>query len=373
MRNSLYRILNLIRKEFLALLKSPLGRVILFVPAVMQSLVFGYAATYDLNDVPYAVLDQDRSSVSRDLVAMIEGNGIFRRVAELSGVAEISGVVDRREALVVVHIPQNFTRRLSAGDAVAVQVVLDGRNSNTAGIATGYIGAIIERFNAQWRREHGGPAQAPLSIETRAWYNPTLETRWHMIPSLIAALSLLQTLLLSALSVVGERESGTFDQLLVTPLRPGEIMVGKALPAVMIGLTQATLIMLIAIFWFGIPMQGSLVTLYTGLAVFTTAGVGFGLLLSAYAATMQQAMLYAFVFLMPMMLLSGLTSPVSNMPLVVQYLTMFNPLRYAIELVQRVYLEGAGLAIVVSDIVPLLLIAGVTLPTAAWLFRHRLT
>ncbi len=183
---------------------------------------------------------------------------------------------------------------------------------------------------------------------------------------------MLQTLLLTALSVAREREQGTFDQLLVTPMSPLEIMIGKALPPVLVGLAQSTLILLVALFWFGIPMAGSLATLYTGLVFFTVASVGIGLSISAVSANMQQAMLYTFVLLMPMMLLSGLTTPVRNMPHVLQVITMANPLRFAIDLVQRVYLEGVGLATVWHNLIPLSIIALVTLPLAAWLFRHRL-
>jgi ABC-2 type transport system permease protein len=211
-----------------------------------------------------------------------------------------------------------------------------------------------------------------LTLETRAWFNPNLETRWNFMPALIATLSMLQTLLLTALSVAREREQGTFDQLLVTPLSPTEIMIGKAIPPMLIGLVQSTLVLLVTRFWFHIPMAGSLLTLYAGLAAFIIAGVGIGLSISALAANMQQAELYTFVLLMPMMLLSGLTTPVASMPRALQIATLVNPIRFGIDLVRRVYLEGASLATVLPDLVPLLLIAAVTLPTAAWLFRHRL-
>jgi ABC-2 type transport system permease protein len=209
-------------------------------------------------------------------------------------------------------------------------------------------------------------------VESRAWFNPNLETRWNLLPGMIAALSMLQTLLLTALSVAREREQGTFDQLLVTPMSPLEIMIGKALPPVLVGLVQSSLILLVALFWFGIPMAGSLVTLYTGLLFFTVASVGIGLSISAVSANMQQAMLYAFVLLMPLMLLSGLTTPVRNMPHALQVATLANPLRFAIDLVQRVYLEGVGLGTVWHNLIPLAVIAAITLPLAAWLFRNRL-
>lgn len=371
MNAQLYRIIILIRKELIAVLKDPRSRIVLFLPIVLQSLLFGYAATFDLNEVPYALLDRDRSAASSDLIARMDGTGVFRRVADLTNALQIDAVISRKQAILTIHIPDDFERSLQSAGAATVQVITDGRNSNTAGIATAYVASVIDAFNRNWRLEHG-TGDAPLKIETRAWYNPNLETRWNMIPSLIAALSMLQTLMLTALSVAREREQGTFDQLLVTPLRPREIMYGKAIPSILIGLTQSTIILLVARLWFGIPFQGSLLTLYLALLLFTTASVGIGLALSAFSATMQQAMLYTFVILMPMMLLSGLTSAISNMPTAMQYVTLANPLRYAIEMVQRIYLEGAGIHWLYNDMWPLILIAAVTLPTASWLFRHRL-
>jgi ABC-2 type transport system permease protein len=194
-----------------------------------------------------------------------------------------------------------------------------------------------------------------------------------MMPALIAALSMLQTLLIAALSVAREREQGTFDQLLVTPLTPMQILVGKALPAIAIGLLQSTIIFLVIRFWFQIPMNGSVWLLYLGLFTFTGAAVGVGLSISALSLNMQQAMLYTFLLIMPMMLLSGLLTPVSNMPKVLQIATYINPLRFGMSIVRRVYLEGAGLADVALDFIPLLALAAVTLPLATWLFRNRLS
>lgn len=367
----LRRLLNLGRKEFLAVLKDPSTRVILFVPVLLQSLLFGYAATYDLADVPYAVLDQSHSRAGDEFIARLESTGVFHRVATLNSQTGIASVIDRQQALLVIQIGPRFEQQLMEGSNAPLQLILDGRNSNTAGSAAAYVGAVVADFNAEWQRLHGGPPAA-LRIESRAWFTPNLETRWSVMPGLIASLSMLQTLLLTALSVAREREQGTFDQLLVTPLSPTEIMIGKALPPVIIGLTQSTIILLVTLFWFGIPMAGSLLTMYIGLLVFTVSSVGIGLSISALAANMQQAMLYAFVLIMPLMLLSGLTTPVSNMPPLMQTLTLANPLRFAIDLVQRVYLEGAGLANVFPNLIPMAIIAAVTLPLAAWLFRNRL-
>ncbi len=371
MNATLHRIAILIRKELIAILKDPRSRLVLVVPVIMQSLLFGYAATFDLNEVPYALLDTDRSNASTRLMATIDGSGVFKRVANLTNASQIGETIGKKRAILVIQVPANFERDILSGRGGVLQVIADGRNTNTGNVAASYVAAAVDRFNTQWNELRGGPTPA-LTIQTRAWYNPNMETRWAMIPSLVGALSMLQVLMLSALSVAREREQGTFDQLLVTPLRPTEIMIGKAVPPILIGLTQSSIIFLVARFWFGIPFQGSLFTLYSGLLLFTTAAVGIGLALSAFSKTMQQAMLYTFVLLMPMMLLSGLTSAISNMPPAMQYLTYVNPLRYAIDLVRRVYLEGASFAYLYHDMWPLVIIALVTLPTAAWLFRHRL-
>ena len=252
-----------------------------------------------------------------------------------------------------------------------MQVIADGRNSNTAGTALGYVSNIVDSFNGDWIHDHGGQPVA-VQIVARAWYNPNLETRWFMIPGMIGTLTLLQTMMLTAMSVAREREQGTFDQLLVTPFRPFEIMAGKAMPSMVIGTIQATGVLLVAQLWFRIPFVGAYATLYTGLLLFLLAAVGMGLLISAVSATMQQAMLYSMLLIMPFSLLSGLTTPISSMPRWVQYLTSINPLSYAIDITRRVYLEGAGLGLLTGDLWPLALIAPLTLGGAAWTFGRRL-
>jgi ABC-2 type transport system permease protein len=371
MFDALLRILALTRKELLAILKDPRSRFSLLLPPILQCLIYGYVATYDLNDVTYAVLDQDRSAASQKLLAGLDGSGVFRRVANLRQAADIKDTINERRALLVIQIDQDFERRLLLGAQANVQVIADGRNSNTAGTALGYVNTIVETFNIDWRTEHrqAGP---PIRLSTRAWYNPNLETRWHMIPALLGTLTLLQTLLLTGLSVAREREQGTFDQLLVTPFRPVEIMAGKALPSMLVGISQATLILLVAQLWFRIPFAGSFFTLYAGLSVFVLASTGIGLLVSSVAATMQQAMLFSFMIMMPFALLSGLATPISSMPEALQYLTLINPLRYAINIAHRVYLEGAGLALLIPELWPLALIAAITLSSASWMFRRRL-
>jgi ABC-2 type transport system permease protein len=362
------RIAALCRKEIVALLKEPSSRFILFGPVLVQALLFGYGATYDLNHVPYAVLDQSHGAAATALLSRLDGTGVFERKATLVSSSQVARMIDSGKALMVLSIPSDFGNRLAAGQQAPLQVILDGRNSMTAGAAGAYIGAIVASYN----QSLGNPTAA-VTVERRAWYNPNLEARWNLMPAMIAALSMLQTLLIAALSVAREREQGTFDQLLVTPLTPMQILVGKALPAIAVGLVQSTLIFLVIQFWFRIPVVGSVWLIYLGLFTFNMASVGIGLSISALSLTMQQAMLYTFFLIMPLMLLSGLLSPVRNMPGVLQVATYANPLRFGVSIVRRVYLEGAGLADVGLDFVPLLAVAAVTLPLAAWLFRHRLS
>lgn len=370
MFEAIFRILSLTRKELLAVLKDPRGRFSLFVPPVFQCLIYGYVASYDLNDVPFAVLDRDRSETSRDLLARFDGSPIFRRVATLRTSQDIKTFIDARRALLVISIDVDLERRLLSGQTADVQVIADGRNSNTGGTALVYFSTIVAAFNADWRARHGGGGPQ-VTVALRSWYNPNLETRWHMIPSLIGTLTLLQIMLLTAMSVAREREEGTFDQLLVSPFRPFEIMVGKALPSLLIGFVQVVNVLLVAQLWFHIPFVGSFLTLFIALTFFLMAAVGIGLLLSSVALTMQQAMLYTFLVMMPCALLSGLATPISNMPRALQELTRLNPLRYAIDMTERVYLEGAGLRLLASDLWPLVLITVVTMSMAVWLYRSR--
>ena len=358
----------LTRKEFLAILADPANRVTLIAPVFIQAVLFGYAASYDVNHVDYAVLDQSRSQSSQQVLAHLDGSGIFKRTADLQNNQQIQQVINDRTALAVITIPADFEDKLNNHESSPFQVILDGRNSSTASMADSYISSVVGQVN----QERLG-TNFEITVQARTWYNPNVESRWGIMPSLIATLSMMQTLLLSALSVAREREQGTFDQLLVTPYTPTQIMIGKAIPPIIIGVIQSSIILAIILFWFQIPMNGSLTLLYFGLFAFNIAVVGVGLSISAIALNMQQAMLYTFFLIMPLTLLSGLLTPVQNMPEVLNWLTYANPLRFGIDLVQRVYLEGASFAQVKWDFVPMLILAIITLPLAAWLFRNRLS
>jgi ABC-2 type transport system permease protein len=365
------RILALIRKEFLALLKDPKSRMVLIVPPLVQLLVFGYAATFDLKEVPYVVYNEDRGIASRDVLARFAGATSFRRVAEVHSEAEIAPLVDARKALVAIHIGPRFSADLEARRPAPLQVIIDGRNSNTAMLALNYVRSVVSRFNDDWTDVRGlnGP---PARLEARAWFNPNLESRWYFIPGIVGMLTLVVTMLVTALTVAREREQGTFDQLLVTPLGPGEILVGKTVPGLVVGIIQATVILLVATLWFEVPFLGSLPAFYFGLILFLLSGVGAGLLISSLSATQQQGLLGAFLFMVPAVILSGFATPIANMPRAVQVVTYIDPLRYFLIILRKVFLEGAGFAMLVEQFWPMALIGASTLVLASWLFRHRM-
>ncbi len=367
----LIRLLALIRKEFLALLKDPRSRLVLIVPPMIQLLVFGYAATFDLKEIPYALYNEDRGAAARNLVAAIDGAPVFQRRATLHAEGEIAPLVDRRDVLVVVHIGPRFSADLLSGRSASLQVIVDGRNSNTAMIALNYVSAMVERFNREWIAAHALQSP-PARLDIRSWFNPNLESRWFFIPGIVGMLTLVTTMLVTALTVAREREQGTFEQLLVTPLRSGEILLGKALPGFLIGIVQATAILLIATLWFKVPLLGSLPALYAGLALFLLSGIGAGLFISSLAATQQQGLLGAFLFMVPAVILSGFATPIANMPSLVQALTRIDPLRYFLVILRKVFLEGAGFDVLMNQLWPMAVIGAVTLALASWLFRHRM-
>jgi ABC-2 type transport system permease protein len=369
--DTLRRILALVRKEFLTLLKDPRSRMVLIVPPLVQLLVFGYAATFDLKQVPYAVLDEDRGLAARELLARFEGSPTFRKVASLASEQQIAPLLDERRVLLVIRVGQRFSDELLSGRKAPLQVIIDGRNSNTAMAALNYMRGIVNGFNDDWIAARG-LQRPPARLQMRAWFNPNLDSRWFFIPGIIGMLTLVVTMLVTALTVAREREQGTFDQLLVTPLRPGEILLGKTVPGFVIGIVQATVILLVATQWFNVPFLGSLPAFYVGLALFLLSAVGVGLLISALSATQQQGLLGAFLFMVPAVILSGFATPIANMPQAVQWLTLLDPLRYFLIVLRKVFLEGAGFALLIDQFWPMALLGGAALALAGWLFRHRM-
>lgn len=367
----LRRIMALMTKEFLALLKDKRSRTVLIVPPILQLLVFGYAATFDLNQVPFAVYNEDPGAESRKLLAGVIGSSAFSLVTEVDHSGEIGPLIDSRKAMMVLHFGPHFSRDLLLGKSATLQLILDGRNSNTALLVAGYMNAIVNNFSETWAGEHGYGAP-PARLNLRSWFNPNLESRWFIVPGIVGLLTLVVTMLVTALSVAREREAGTFDQLLVTPFRPVEILVGKALPGMIIGLIEASAIIVVATLWFHIPLRGSLPALYIGLFLFLLSSIGVGLMISSLAVTQQQGLLGGFLFLVPAIILSGFATPIANMPVLVQYLTRLNPLRYFMVILRSVFLEGAGMDLLWHQYWPMALIGLATLIMAAVMFRRRL-
>ncbi|MBE2295470.1 MAG: ABC transporter permease [Phycisphaerales bacterium] len=367
----LQHILALALKELLALLRDKRSRFVLIGPPVIQLLVFSFAATYDLQHAPIAVYDQDRGAAARELIARFVGSPNFQVVAWIEHEAQIAPLIDERQALVVLRIGPRFSQEILSGGSGSVQAILDGRNSNTAMLALNYVQSIVSDFNDAWALQHGRNG-SPSRLEIRPWYNANLESRWFVVPGIVGLLTLVVTLIVTALSVAREREAGTFDQLLVTPLRPVEILIGKSIPGLLVGLFQGSLIVVVAVYGFGIPLRGSVGALYLGMALFLLSAVGIGLMISSLAVTQQQGLLGAFLFLVPAVILSGFATPIANMPQAVQWLTYLNPLRYFLIVLRGVFLQGDSYTLLLDQYWPMALIGLFSLTMAGWLFRHRM-
>ncbi|MEJ2142323.1 MAG: ABC transporter permease [Gammaproteobacteria bacterium] len=368
---ALQRILALTIKELLAVLKDKKSRIVLVVPPILQLLVFGYAATFDLNNISVAVYNEDRNAPSRELVARIIGSPHFNLHSYLENEKQITPLIDDKDVLVVLHLAQRFSADLYQGQTAKVQVIIDGRNSNTALLVQDYLRNIIRDFNLEWARHNGQPPP-PATVKVRPWFNSNFESRWFIVPGIIGLLTLVITTIVTSLSVAREREAGTFDQLLVTPLRPVEILIGKSIPGILIGLVEGSFILFMATAWFEVPLRGSLAGLYLGMFLFIFSGVGIGLMISSLARNQQQGMLGAFLFMVPAVILSGFATPIANMPYVVQLITYLDPLRYFLIILRGVFLEGDTTSMLLPYYWPMILIALITLGFAGWLFRHRM-
>lgn len=359
------RLRALIVKELAATLKERTSRMILVAPIILYVILFGYIATFNLDKVPYALLDNSRTATSMDFVRRIDASPVFDRIETLANTEGISRAIERGRALVVVAIDADFARDLADGRPARVQVIIDGRNSTTAQLAASYLSVMAQDYMA----EKAGAAPA---VTMRFLYNPNNITQWFIMPGLIVMLSMLQVIVLASLSVAREREQGTFEQLLVAPFSLDELVISKAIVPVAIGVFQSTLIFAIDAWWFEIPLAASVVKVYVVLLIFILSIVGLGLAISAYSRTMQQALLIAFVLLVPMVLLGGLFTPVANMPEWLQLLTYADPLRFALAAVRRIYLADAGYEEILLTMWPAIVVAAVTLPLARYYFGKRI-
>lgn len=367
----LQRTLILIYKEFLAVWRDKKSRLVLVVPPLIQLLVFAFAATLDVKNVHMGILNRDGGEQSIELVQRFNGSPTFSKITYLSAVNEIAPFIDNQEGVMVLSIDQQFSRNLDAENNADVQLIFDGRKSNTAQIVAGYASNVIQQFNQDFTTKNNIQQQKTV-IVPRNWFNPNLIYTWFNVPNLSGVLSMLVSLIVTALSIARERELGTFDQLLVSPLLPIEILIGKLVPAIIIGMIEGTVIITAAVFLFDIPFTGSLWLLYLGMFVFIFSVVGVGIFISSLSSTQQQAILGSFIFMAPAVLLSGYATPIENMPPWLQYFTYANPLRYYLVIAKGVFLKSMPFDIVLSNVWPMLIIALFTLSLSAWFFRHRL-
>lgn len=369
------RLRELMRKEFRQTLRDPRAKRLVFVAPVIQLLLFGYAVNTDVRNAKTFVVDHDHTAVSRELLATFTASGYFRITAYGERPAEIVNALDHGTAIVGLEIPLGFAADLAAGRQAKVQVLVDGTSSNTATVAQGYATQIIQRFGMEQdvktaRRQVDGGVRLPgVDFRARAWYNPNLASLVYNVPGVIGTIMMMMGLLLTSLAVVREREIGTLEQLMVSPLSPAELILGKTLPVVAIAFIQLTLITGVALLWFHIPLRGSFVLLIGASLLYILSGLGLGLFISTVSNTQQEAFMSMFFIFMPFIILSGFMYPVENMPVAFQYLSLLNPIRHYLVIVRGIFLKGAGLAILWPQIVALALMGTGILVFATTRFR----
>jgi len=365
------RIWTLIVKEFFMVWRDKKSRFVLVVPPITQLFIFAFAATLDVKNVPIGILNLDNGERGIELVERFQGSPFFSKIVWLKGEEEIAPFLDEMKGVMVVVIDQQFSRNLDAKKEAAIQLILDGRRSNTAQIVAGYTNTIVQRYNDDFCYE-ARIKQQNTALIVRNWFNPNLIYYWFNVPSLSGILTMLVGLVVTSLSVAREKEIGTFDQLLVSPLTTFEILMGKTLPATLIGLIEATVIVAVGVLILQVPFRGSLFLYYIGTLVFVTSIVGVGLFISSLASTQQQAVLGTFVFLSPSIMLSGFATPIENMPTWLQPITYCIPLRYYLVIAKGEFLKATPAHIVWANIWPMALIGCATLAIASWFFRRRL-
>jgi ABC-2 type transport system permease protein len=346
------RLKQMLIKEFIQVFRDKRMRVILIVPPILQMLIFGYAATYEIHHVPTVVLDLDHSQESRELVSRFTSSPYFDVQRQLSSSSELRDLIDRGKATVGLEIDAGFAQKLRKGQTAPLQVIVDATNSNTALIASSYITQIALGFakdSQQDRIFRIAPQlveQIPSAeLEQRPWYNPELSSRWFFVPGVIGSLTVVLVITLTAFAVVREREIGTLEQIMVTPIRPAEFILGKTVPFFLIGALDVALIAAVGTLWFQVPFRGNPAVLLAGAALFLICMLGVGLLISTISSTQQQALVTAFFFIMPAITFSGFGFPISTMPQWLQYLTYVSPLRYFLVVLRGTYLKGVGMEI----------------------------
>jgi len=372
------RIRHLIRKEFIQLRRDPRMLRLVIIAPVIQLIIFGYAVTTDIKHIPTAVIDADRSRESRELVARCSNTGYFEVVTLLERPQDLVALMDSGRVQAGVHIPRGFARRLVRGESAPLQVIVDGTNSTTAGVVLGYASGVLKKYSEEVlseRLQRLSTQWIRLSIieeRTRVWFNPELRSVNYMVPGVLCTILLVVTMVLTSMAIVREREIGTLEQIIVTPVRATELVAGKTIPFVLIGFVDIVLILLVAMLWFHVPLRGSLLLLFALALVFLLTTLGLGLFISTVSHTQQQAMMTAFFIMLPSILLSGFMFPIENMPRVIQWVTYLIPLRYFLNIVRGIFLKGVGIEVLWGDAL-MLLVLGLTLFAMASLrFTKRL-
>jgi ABC-2 type transport system permease protein len=378
MNGTLERIRRLIVKEFIQTLRDPHARFGLIVPPIIQMLVFGYAASYTVRHVATAILDQDHSQESRELAARFWSSAYFDVGPPPADAHQIDELIDHRRITMAVRIMPGFSEQLRKGGTAPVQVILDGTNSNTALVALSYVVQITQRYSAQYLADHlarvypAGMQMPSIELIERPWFNPDLDSRWFFVPGTIAALTMVLVVTMTAFAVVREREIGTLEQIMVTPIRPFEMIAGKTIPYVAIALVQVAVVTAVAIVWFQVPFRGSFALLLLGSIAFIFSVLGAGLSISTLSATQQQALVTAFFLIMPNIILSGFAFPIDSMPHALQLLTYLDPMRYYLIILRDCFLKGNGVAILWPQLAALFVLGAVLLTVSVLRFHKSL-
>ncbi len=371
----LERLLRMLIKEFTQVLRNPRMRAVVFVMPVLQVLIIGYAVNTDVRHVPLAVYDLDRTPASRDLLARFEGSGCFDVVRRIQGEGDIQTVLDAGSAKAVLRINRGFAEDLDGGRSAQAQLLLDGSDSNTASVILGYAARITADFNRtiieqRFAKTAGMRLEAePVALAWRAWFNPNLDSRNFFVPGVLAMLVAVISIILSSMAIVREREIGTMEQIMVTPIGRLEFILGKTIPFALIGFLDVALITVIAVFWFQVPLLGNPLFLFLGTGLYLLSTLGVGLFISTVSTTQQQAMMTAFFFMLPAFMLSGFVYPIANMPVVVQWVTYLNPLRHYLVIIRGVFLKGLGMEVLWPQLLALAVLGCIMLALAAGRFR----
>lgn len=374
----LRRIHHIIVKEFIQAVRDPRLRIFLFLPPLIQLLIYGYTINFDIKHIRTGVFDQSRTSQSREFTKRFGATDYFDLDYFPPSPVSMRSLLDRGKVSLILHIPWDFAEKLQAGKTAPLQLVIDGTDSNAALIVGRYANAIINDYAAEFRKDRLGrlglaeDLGVPIAVEEQTWFNLNRISRFSFVPGVIAMVVMLVSIMLTALAVVREKEIGTMEQLLVAPIQPVEFMLGKTIPFVIISLVDVILVTVVAIFWFEVPFRGNPLVLLLGTILFLFSSVGVGLFISNVCSTQQQAMMVSSFFFTPAILLSGLVFPIDNMPQAVQYITYLNPLRYFIIVVQDVFLKGVGLDFLWPQMVGMATLGLLLLSSSVLGFRKRL-